>query len=1359
MEKQLPGILILFILFVAGLGKVTKADELVLASNSSGASIVIGINATDTEKYAAEELQRCIRIMSGAELSIVNSSASVSGAQIIIGTPAGNDKINEAKDKLHLNGLNDEQTAVLREGSILYLGGQTPRAALYATYTFLQDVLGVRWLWPGDSGEFIPQRSIISVNNVNLFEVPTIAVRSFAITSWGSGNPETDAWEARNRMNMISIRYSDTSSSVIQARLRKGFQLRISGHFIVLPQEILTAHPEYAALYNGSRSYSAANRAQLCWGNSGVQNEVANLLKGLCKEVPFIDGIQFFPADNQSYCTDALCKSLAPDVSTRWQKFSQIVMEKADVTYPGKRYWTLAYQGYKDVPQIIATRFESIGYTLYEASYRHLLSSGYSGSAGAIAEIDGWKAKGAEPGIRGYEYIMFRDPMFVPMVSWEVDQMAWMAGKGIINYSSELPAFNSPQGAAPENTYWMTNRMNLYAAAKAMWDSKISADSLVKDWCETIYGPAAGDMMAYYRDIENAWKNAPGDIQEYNNTPASQVDKFLSPEVFIRLNGYFSQARSKLAGISDEVLRNRIAGQIDLESKMLANWQKVYNFKENNAGHFETVIEKLETLNNTTWNSVTKLPAFKDQTGEDATEQTVVSKAWTNTDLNFRITCQDDDIASRIANATVADDINITADDCVELYIQPNPNNSSYIHLAVNTLGKKYDAISKYGGTDFDKSWDPQWTATVWVGPDGWTVDIKIPFSSLGINAQDSSQFKMAIKRSRGGRAETSGWPDASYFNPATFGLATLVSEIPNTAANRVILFDQGGTSSGNVSTEFQQRGWEVVAGITGEADLKDKLNNDAAVLLLRSTALSNSFYLNEIKNYIEKGRVVIISTASNIAIDQWFPGTPKTIWSGNNKNIGSSKSSYQLPGKWQTYPNNISNELKIRPNPVTAFSAQSDGWRELLKMPMKDGTDQPFLLSRRIGNGLLVLTSSNMGYSGGYEVFGSRNITNAVKLVENFVAEKDAFPVIKRAQTITLDTIPEKVFGEPDFAITATSDSGLPVTLTSSNKAVAIISDGVVHLKGVGTTIIVAAQEGNETFQPAENVSGMLVVIPDTIAPTIPAELSATATDSIVTLNWRSSSDFIGVTHYNIYRDDELIGATSDTTASVNGLRSSVTYAFKVVAVDAADNQSSEATISVTTPDTQAPGAPPALIADKTNKHKVALSWLPSTDNVGVIGYNVFQNGVQLNTFLITGTSYLAERPIGKDVYEFTVKALDAAGNISVASNSGISANGNIKSQASRADSILLAKANEGIVAYPNPSNGTFKLNINTSQNGLMSILIFDQAGTLMQRSRDIKDGPYVKDVDLSGLPAGVYVVRIIVNNFSQSKTVIISK
>jgi hypothetical protein len=92
--------------------------------------------------------------------------------------------------------------------------------------------------------------------------------------------------------------------------------------------------------------------------------------------------------------------------------------------------------------------------------------------------------------------------------------------------------------------------------------------------------------------------------------------------------------------------------------------------------------------------------------------------------------------------------------------------------------------------------------------------------------------------------------------------------------------------------------------------------------------------------------------------------------------------------------------------------------------------------------------------------------------------------------------------------------------------------------------------------------------------------------------------------------------------------------------------------TVTFTDPviDTEAPSVPTALAASDITSDGVTISWSASTDNVGVTEYEVYQDG--LLTGSTANTNYSVSGLSASTTYAFTVKAKDAAGNVSAASS-----------------------------------------------------------------------------------------------------------
>ena len=187
-----------------------------------------------------------------------------------------------------------------------------------------------------------------------------------------------------------------------------------------------------------------------------------------------------------------------------------------------------------------------------------------------------------------------------------------------------------------------------------------------------------------------------------------------------------------------------------------------------------------------------------------------------------------------------------------------------------------------------------------------------------------------------------------------------------------------------------------------------------------------------------------------------------------------------------------------------------------------------------------------------------------------------------------------------------------------------------------------------------------------DTVAPTVPGTPSITTSIGRANLSWAASDDNVGVVRYNVHRSttpgftpslSNRIAQPTGTSHSDTGLAGG-TYYYRVTAEDAAGNVSSPSgEAQAVVPADQPPTAPTGLNA-ATSIGTASLVWNVSTDDVGVVRYNVHRSTTAGFTPSLanriaqpTGTTYV-DSGLAGGTYYYKVTAEDTAGQVSQPSN-----------------------------------------------------------------------------------------------------------
>lgn len=247
--------------------------------------------------------------------------------------------------------LKREEVNIYWDGQILHFTAGAPQSLISAVYYFVQKEMGVRWLWPGEDGEFIPKKTSYSIRkDLKLHHLPAFRYRGMHTCGDWYKIHEFRTWMAHNYVNVH--RHGTNFKNDLR------FIKMLSTHNVYLEKSYFKTHPEYFAEIGGKR-----HTTQVCLNNHDVADILYERFAETLRKHPEIEILSIFPSDNQDYCQCEKCRENG--VSTSWFDFFNEMAERLKKDFPYIKLSTIAYQGYISVPKNPVRNAEFVEYASY----------------------------------------------------------------------------------------------------------------------------------------------------------------------------------------------------------------------------------------------------------------------------------------------------------------------------------------------------------------------------------------------------------------------------------------------------------------------------------------------------------------------------------------------------------------------------------------------------------------------------------------------------------------------------------------------------------------------------------------------------------------------------------------------------------------------------------------------------------------------------------------------------------------------------------------------------------------------------------------------------------------------------------
>jgi hypothetical protein len=506
------------------LGRLLGAEFIVAGKDAAPAPIIVFKDAPPRTREAAVVLADYIGKITGAKPAVIDGEPQPAperaiwvGFQPVLRTLFPKTDFDFRHPEEILIAANERHVVIAgrdrwdparldieaKEGVIK--GRQQEYGTVNAVHTFLQDQLGVRWLWPGELGEDFQKRDRIAIEPFEHRYHPQIRSRGgvFVFSRLGNkGYGRAHEWTMRQRLQLDSFQTA-------------------GGHaFSTWWDRYHEKFPEIFALQpDGTRSgFPQPRTAKLCMSNPKVWEL---WLEDVAAQLASDPGSTVFNASSNDgwasgHCVCAKCTAWDhPDAEPRvfnWYHLSKErpALSDRDVTFAN----TLA--------RLLEQKYPGKGYRVEMLSYGHsrpapvearpadnVIMSIVANFFGRTGLVDRGSTRGDT-----YRKQFEAWAKIVPSMIWRPNTgspAGWQQGLPDLSTQQTIRDIKDVAAAHCEGIYidgvwehWATQGPQYYVMAQLVWNPAADAEAVLADYYRRAFGPAAAPVREYFEALERA---------------------------------------------------------------------------------------------------------------------------------------------------------------------------------------------------------------------------------------------------------------------------------------------------------------------------------------------------------------------------------------------------------------------------------------------------------------------------------------------------------------------------------------------------------------------------------------------------------------------------------------------------------------------------------------------------------------------------------------------------------------------------------------------------------------------------------------------------------------------------------------